>query len=502
MRTPDLAAQRPNILMLHAESMDGRLMGCMGHPSMQGLTPNLDRLAARGVLFRQAYSTCPVCNPSRASLWSGKYPNVYDCWDNHEGLREGTPTFWDVLDRAGYQVSNYGKLDYAWGLHSIRDRVGSWTRTAGIERPINKMLLPWVTEEPAHQGDWSKADQLIETLQAAKNSDRPFFACMSTGLVHPAFVTSQHYYDRVDPEKIEIPPGLHDLGDDDHPVDRYMRITKNHARAMAPELVLDIRRIYFAMIAELDDVVGRVLDAVEAQGLSDSTYIVFSSDHGEMAGEHNQILKRSLYEPSIHVPLIIAGPGVRRGATVDTPVSLIDLYPTFLEMMDERYAEHATAAGWPTELDGESLLPQLTGDAPRRRDWAFAEYHGDRNLTGSYMLRRGRWKLLHHVDYAPQLFDLDADPWELTNLAPQAPDVLAELQGMLEAHFECAGIEQRARVYNKRCFRAWRNAQKADGTYAATMARIYSGFSRLCISDYLPWTDADEQLIEAWLARD
>ena len=140
---------KDNILFIVAESMDGRVMGSMGHPAMAGATPNLDALAERGVLFTNAYSNNPVCAPSRASMWTGQYPHYYDCWNNHEGLRDGTPTFRTALESAGYLTEAIGPLDYACGMHSIRDRVGSWTRSANIMRPICRTPFPAVTDENA-----------------------------------------------------------------------------------------------------------------------------------------------------------------------------------------------------------------------------------------------------------------------------------------------------------------------------------------------------------------
>ncbi len=494
-------AETPNIIFIHAESMDGRVMGCMGHPAMQGATPNLDSLAQRGTLFREAYSNNPVCCPSRASMWSGKYPNYYDCWNNHEGLKEDVPVFQDVFDRAGYRTSAFGGLDYRWGKHSIRDRVGSWTRTAKIHRPINKMLMPVIVDDQPHPGDWEKSYQAVSEMREAARDKRPFMLYMTTGLVHPMFVTNNHYLNKIDEGKIRIPPGLKDVSEEKHPVDRYTRTTKNHERAMPTELVRQIRHIYFAMVAELDCVVGRVLDAVEKLGLSDSTYIIFSSDHGEMAGEHNQILKRTMYEPSIHVPMIISGPDVRQNAVVDTPVSLIDIYPTLMDMARLEYSDYADESVYPESLDGESLMPQLTDGRERERDWAFAEWHGDRCCTGSYMLRRDRWKLIHHIGYEPQLFDLAKDQWEMNNLASSEPGVVKELTGVLTDNFDCEGIDKRARKYDRECFRKWRAEQKKRGTYGEEMSRIYSGYSRLCLNDIVPWREQDEKIIEDWLGE-
>ena len=152
---PDLDG--PNIIFIHAESMDGRKMGCMGHPAMQRATPNLDALADRGVLFENAYTNCPVCNPSRASMWSGKYPHHYHCWSNHEGLAEDVPTFRTTLQRGGYNTRAIGPLDYTWGKHSIRDRVGSWTRSANIRRPICRTPMPRIVgNDDIYAGDWRR----------------------------------------------------------------------------------------------------------------------------------------------------------------------------------------------------------------------------------------------------------------------------------------------------------------------------------------------------------
>ena len=492
--------KRPNIVFINAESMDGRKMGCMGHPALRNATPNLDGLADEGVLFANAYTNCPVCNPSRASMWTGKYPNYYDCWNNHEGIGEDAPTFRDTFESAGYRTAAIGPLDYTYGKHSIRDRVGSWTRSACIRRPISRTILPQVVADGTANGrDWDRTYQSISWLGEAAAGDRPFMLYLTTGLVHPAFTAERRHMPLIDADEIDIPPGLRPVDGSDHPAIAYMRITKNCDKQFSERLVHEIRHTYFAMIAALDEMVGRVLQALDDLGLKGSTYVIFTSDHGEMAGEQNQILKRSMYESSAHVPLIVRGPDVRRGATVETPVSLIDLYPTLMDMARIRYANYAGRPGYAEVLDGESLMPQLAGESGRRRDWAFCEYHGDRCCTGTFMLRKGEWKYVKHMGYAPQLFNLERDPWEAEDLAAERADVVGDLDGILTDNFECSGIDVRAKAYDRENFHKWREAQKAAGTYGETMAMVYSGFDRLCIEDIVPWSEADEDVIEAWL---
>jgi arylsulfatase A-like enzyme len=171
-----------------------------------------------------------------------------------------------------------------------------------------------------------------------------------------------------------------------------------------------------------------------------------------------------------------------------------------MDMARTSYADHAHAPGYPESIEGESLMPQLTGDAPRERDWAFAEYNGDRVNTGMYMLRRDRWKYVHYEGYEPQLFDLEADRWEIEDVAADNPETCAQFADLMAANFDTAAIDARAKAYDRECFTNWREQTLADGTYRDTMAHIYSGYDRQCIEDIMPWTDEDEARIEAWLA--
>ncbi|MFO7946609.1 MAG: sulfatase-like hydrolase/transferase [Armatimonadota bacterium] len=496
------SSTKPNIIFIHAESMDGRKMGCMGEPSMQNATPNLDSLAEDGVMFTNAYTNCPVCNPSRASMWTGKYPQYYDCWNNHEGLHDDVPIFRDTFNSAGYQTAALGGLDYQWGKHSIRDRVGSWTRAAEIKRPISRTPLPVISDDPSPYGrDWECTYQGLDFLHEASKSDRPFMMYLTTALVHPAFVGSRRHMEMIDEDKIEIPPTLGGMEMTDHPVMEYIRITKNCDKRFSEDLVHQMRHIYFGMIAALDEMVGRVLRTVEDLGLSDNTYIIFSSDHGEMAGEQNQILKRTMYEPSVHEPLLIRGPGVQQGAAVENPVSLIDIYPTLMDMAGLDYSDFSHHPGYPEAIDGESLMPLLHGDKTDRRDWVFSGYNGDRCCTGAYMLRRGPWKYVKYIGYPPQLFNLDEDPWEANDVAGEFPDVVTQMDDILESNFDPAAIDARAKEYDKKSFKEWRTQAEAEGIYEKTMSHVYSGFDRQCIEDLMPWTEADEARLQEWLGE-
>ncbi|MFW5856114.1 MAG: sulfatase, partial [Bacillota bacterium] len=429
-----------------------------------------------------------VCNPSRASMWTGKYPHHYQCWNNHEGITEDVTILFDKLEENGYRTKAIGPLDYQHGKHSIRDQVGSWTRSANIKRPLCRTPVPEIHDNSSdiNQSDWNRTYRAINWLQQAQNEDRPFMLYLTTSLVHPAFNALQRHIDRINENEIEIPPE----DNNNHPVFNYQKITKNTAQGFSENMVKKIRKTYYAMIAALDEMIGQLLQAVEDLKFSDNTYIIFTSDHGEMAGEHSQILKRTMYEPSIHIPLIISGPDVNKGETVAEPVSLIDIYPTVMSMAGEEAEQ---------DKDGESLLPLLNSENKVRRDWVFAEYHGDRCNTGTYMLRKGDWKYIKYIGFESQLFNLEQDPWEVEDLAQQKPEITGEMESILDSILDCEQVENRAREYDKRKFKKWRKEQKEAGTYRDMMAYIYSGYDRMNIEDIRPWTDEDEQQIIDWL---
>ncbi|MBN1642125.1 MAG: sulfatase-like hydrolase/transferase [Anaerolineae bacterium] len=484
--------ERPNILFVQCDSMDGRAMGCMGHPAMARATPNLDALARRGVLFRNAYCNNPICCPSRASMWSGLYTHACEGWNNYKGLELDTPTFRDTLDAAGYRTQTYGKTDYLSGAHSIRARVTPWTRAANIMRPSYRMPGPKVIPDDrrrVHTQDWVDVDASVDWLRArAARREEPFWLYLGIRAPHPAFTISQHYLAAVDADAVAIPPADRV----DHPVMQYTRTARNWMHGFSDDVVRQVRSIYYAMIAEVDAMVGQVLDALQALDLDRTTYVIFASDHGELAMEHQQFYKMSMYEPSAHIPLIVAGPGVREGADVSALVSLIDIYPTLMDM-----------AGLPTpdHVHGHSLLPELRGQPSDRSDWVLAEFHGTTINTGMTMLRSGPWKLVTYVGYRPQLFHLDRDPWEIDDLSAGRPDVVAEMDARLREIVDYDAVDARVKAYDRRSFRQWRAQQRAAGTYRETMARVYSGWDDLADHEVQPWTERDERQIQEWLAQ-
>ena len=399
----------PNILLFMTDSMDGRVMRHLGHPAAH--TPNMDRLAALGTSFSNAYCNSPQCAPSRASFWSGQYVHRVQAWNNPGGLPMDAPTFGTHLQDAGYGLHVFGKTDYRVGGHSLKARLTAWLRSANIKRPHNPRPQA-VTVQPdtprLHEKDWLQIDNTCQFLNNYSKDDPPYFCYPSTNVPHPPFRATPHYLDQVDPAAVTLPPYESDL----HPVMDYMSVTKNTHGHFTDEEILAIRRHYFAMVAETDAMLGQVLDTLQATGHLHNTYIIFASDHGEMNMEHRQTLKNALYEASARVPLIVAGPGLQQGVISDELVSLIDLFPT---LMDIAGLEH------PEGLDGVSLLPLCRGEASDRPNYVFSEYHSNFSNTGIAMWRQGPWKYIRYAGYDPQLFNLDDDPEEITQPRPIPP---------------------------------------------------------------------------------
>lgn len=482
-------AERPNILFIHTDSMDGRAMGCMGHPALQGVTPNIDSLAARGTIFENTYCNNPICCPSRASMMSGLFTHHCEGWNNYKGLEPGVPTFFTALEKGGYEMKVVGKTDYVSGKHTIRARVSPWTRTAGIPLPNYRMPPPHVfqnDEQRVLAGDWKNADAAMDWLRAGWAKDRPFFLHVGPNLPHPPFKTSRRYLDRIDPKKVTLPKP----DESDHPVMAYQRINKNWEHGFDDEMVLRVRRIYFAMIAEVDELVGGVLQTLRELGLEDSTQVIFSSDHGELAMEHGQYYKMSAYEASARVPLILAGPGVKSGRRVSALASLVDIHPTLMDM-----------AGLPRArgLDGHSLMPEARGRKGSRPDWALCEYDDTSCNASWFMLRHGKWKYVAYPGFPPQLFDLRTDPDELRNLAETDPKTAAAMDRRLRKVVDYEAVDARVKAYDRAAFRKWRAERKAAGDYTALMSRIFSGWDEFPGMKIRRWRPSDEKKIEAWL---
>lgn len=488
-----------NVIHFHAESWDGRMLGAMGHRALRNATPNIDRLAGTGTLFENAYCSHPICCPSRANMWSGRYTHHCESWNNHKGLESGMWSLLDELPRT-HTLFTLGKLDYRSGGHTVMNRVADWLGSAGIDKPVfDEDLSQCFTVEDAndvrcHAGDWDLIDRAVAFLeeQAAalqRDDAKPFFLSISTGLVHAAFRTNRYWLAKIPEADVDIPP----LDPTTHPCHQYQHRTKAWRYGFDEATVRKVRRIYFAMCAEADAMLGAVHEAMRRTGLADTTYFVFSSDHGELALEHQDWYKMSLYEGSVRVPMVMAGPDIMPNQRVRNLVSLIDLCPTFLAM-----------AGLPARdaLDGESLLPLAYGQTCTSRDLAYACYMGITLNTSAYMLRRGRWKYVVYVGYPAQLFDIEADPGELHDVSAEEPRVVCQLDAELRGMVDYEQTHRDVMAYNQEAFRQWRRqalrGMYVDGSYGLR-DNPSSDYLTLMDNVFTGYDEADERRVQRWL---
>ena len=499
--------QMQNIVMIHMESWDGRMLGCQGfHPALANATPNIDALARRGTRFANAYCTNPICCPSRANMLSGTYTHECESWNNYKGLETGMWTYSQGLE-ATHDVKLLGKhSDYLTGHHSVMNRV------ADMLEPLNAASRPVMDydlaqdihvapdrERRCHGRDWEMFDEAAAFLRikASENQQlsgqgRPFFLCLNPGLVHAAFHTNQHWFEQIPVASIDVPP----LDETRHPANIYQQKAKGWRNGFEDEVVRLVRRIYFAMCAEGDAMVGELINVLDECGLCDDTTVIFASDHGELAMEHQQYYKMSHFEGSARVPLIMAGPGIIAGQTIENPVSLIDMAPTICEL-----------SGMPPRecFSGESLLPLARGQTDKSRGWALAMYSGLTSDTISYMLRRGDHKLIAYEGYSSRLFNLADDPWELNDLVEAEPNRVTEMEKLLSSVVDREATLRAWEAYRRHTFAQFQRQAKRglywDDSYALG-GNPTSDYRSLMNNTFTGWDEEDAARVSQWLALD
>ena len=442
---------RPNILLIMSDEHDPAVSGCYGHPVVQ--TPNLDRLASQGVLFENAYCNNPICVPSRMSFLTGQYASDVNVFDNGSPLASEIPTFAHYLEASGYETTLCGRMHMVGPdrLHGfgrrLFDDMSEWVhfgqgpaRTAEARRGSNSH----VTECGPGPARWLDYDRTVTDLserflrdKAGNSTDRPW--CLVASFMYPHFplYTPQEYYDLYPTDRIDLPELGSETLESQHPAIRQLRYFFRNEEPLPDETTRTALASYFALVTLTDEHVGRLLQVVDGSPLHDNTVVIYLSDHGEMAGQHGIWQKQCFYESSVRVPLVFRGPQMAEGARVSQNVSLVDVMPTLLDLAETPI---------PNGLRGRSLLPSLRGDTVPE-DVVVAEYHAQGMLSAGYMAKKGNFKYNYYVDLPAQLFDLAADPNELTDLAGQPgwSTVETDLHQELLARLDPEGVDQRAK---------------------------------------------------------
>ncbi|MBN2022323.1 MAG: sulfatase [Pirellulales bacterium] len=445
------AESRPNVLFIMADDLNNS-MGCYDHALVK--TPNLDRLAQRGVRFTQAYCQFPLCGPSRNSMLTGLYPNSTGILSNGQIFRQTIPrhkSLPQAFRLAGYFAGRIGKL-YHYGVpRSIgtngHDDPGSWElelNPAGCDRLIEEPdifslrpgqfggTLSW---HASPRGDLLHTDGLLASDaewvldRCARRNDRPFFLAVGFYRPHTPYVSPKKYFEGYPKERMPLVQGVkEDQRDVPAPALASRHVEQDR---MTDDLRRQAIQAYFASITFMDAQVGRVLDALDRLGLADNTIVVFTSDHGYHLGEHGLWQKMSLFEESARVPLIVVAPGVTKpGGVARTPVGLVDLYPTLAGLC---------GVDAPDNLQGQNLAPILADPSLPGRGWALSQVTrgGAKKTTFGFTLRTSRWRYTEWDEgrRGRELYDHQNDPREQTNLAdePAHADRVAALSTQLRA---------------------------------------------------------------------
>ncbi|XP_060700243.1 arylsulfatase K isoform X3 [Hemiscyllium ocellatum] len=386
-----------NIVLVTCDSLDGRLTFSPQNQTVK--LPNINFMKGSGAVFLNAYSNSPICCPSRAALWSGRFVHLTESWNNYKCLNHDYPTWMKILQKYGYYTKVYGKTDYTSGHHSVSNRVEAWTRDVKFllrqEGRPTTVLTGNESTVRVMDHDWQNVDEATKWIRhKATQLDQPFVLSLGLNLPHPyptpsmgeacggsTFKTSPYWLKRVKYHSIRIPKWL--AFSEMHPVDFYSSYTKNCTGNFTNQDILDIRSFYYAMCAETD----LMLD---------------------IAG--------------IPVPGNISG---------------YSLFPLL--------------KGFEEEVSVKKLRP----------DWIFSEFHGCNVNASTYMIRSGHWKYVAYADgitVPSQLFDLSADPDELKNVATKYLDVTSVLDKKLRSILNYPEVSKTVHQYNKLQFVKWKRS--------------------------------------------
>lgn len=429
-----------NVLFIMADEHQAGALSCLGHPVVK--TPNLDRLAARGTVFQNAYTPSPICVPARAAVATGRYTHTTGYWDNAHAYDGRVPGWGHVLQAAGVPATSIGKLHYrqeedptgfdrqilpmhimngigqVWG--SVRNPLPSTSKGGGMLGQIG------AGHSKYNSYDIDVGAQAAEWIAEQSEQDEPWVAFTSFVAPHFPLTVPKEYLSEYHAEDMPLPRVRPGEDYTVHPwLDRMNDIEDSDAELGTDEKRREAIAAYYALCTFVDAQIGRVLDALEASGQAENTLVIYTSDHGENLGMRGRWGKSNLYRESSQVPMILAGPGIAVGNQVTTAVNLVDIAPTITGALGLPADPH-----WP----GRSLV-EIASEADDPERIVFAEYHAANSPTGGFMVANARWKYHEYIGYEPELFDLQVDPLETKNLA-EDPEYSAQKHAMKAQLYE------------------------------------------------------------------
>lgn len=443
---------KPNVLFIIADDLNDNL-GCYGNRIIK--TPNIDRLAREGRIFRNAYTNFPLCGPSRNCFMSGLYPDQTGLYDLHTLLRERAP---DVVTMSqhfmnnGYVAARVGKIFHYGNPGEIgtpgHDDPTSWNETVnprGRDKDEENLIhsidgdgkkgfgarLSWLAADGTdeEQTDGIVATESIRLINKYAAAKQPFFLGVGFYKPHTPYVAPKKYFDMYDPKDMvvpQVPDGYFDTIPG--PAQKTLHAHKNGI-GLSDEMRRTVIRAYYAAISFLDAQVGRVLQGLDEAGLKDNTIVLFTSDHGYHMGEHDHFQKMTLFENAGRVPLIISAPGMpQRGTEARAFAEMIDFYPTLSDL---------AGLPKPAMVSGVSLAPVVADPSVSVRESTLTQ------MPGGYTVRAGNYRYTKWGDGGLDMiefYDRSTDPEELANQArnPEFRDQIARMDALLEERVRAA----------------------------------------------------------------
>lgn len=422
--------KKPNILLISVDDLNDWIGVMGGHPQME--TPNIDRLASRGILFTNANCQSPVCNPSRASMMTSLYPSSTGIYFLNPPLERSDKSLESTVMpqrflEEGYDVFGAGKLfhnkkENKKYINKYWDGFGEWFGPLS-EKKISDFdgdarLWDWgsLDIEDEESEDCQIANWAVNIL--SEDNKKPFWLGVGFFKPHVPFIAPKKWFDQYPIESIQLPEiidgDLNDISEYAKSLSRYGHVAPSHKWVVSNNQWRSLVRSYLACVSFVDDQVGKVLDALERSDKVQNTYVILYSDHGFHLGEKEKWAKRSLWKNSTKVPLIISGPGIPKGKTCDLPVQLLDIYPTLLEL--------SGLASDPIH-QGNSLVPILKKGVS---EWPYVARTSIG--PGNYSIVSKNYRFIQYNDNTAELYDRINDPNEWYNLInnPDLSDVIEE----------------------------------------------------------------------------
>lgn len=480
-----VVAQRPNVLLILVDDLKPAIRA-FGDPV--AVTPNIDRLAARGTRFQLAFANQAVCAPSRINLMTGARSTTTGIYNFGQNLRDYLPdavTLPQYFLANGYRAESFGKIFHighntvgdpkSWSTPPYKDHVIEYvspegkalgkTREAALFNEFEipqgdvweyastlKRGLAWESPDVPDEayGDGRVASRAVARLGELRDSSQPFFLAVGFARPHLPFSVPKHYWDMYDRAKLPLPrferlpegaPAF--AGKVGGEINAYSPIDENTREAQYPEeLKRTLIHGYYAGVSYVDAQIGKLMAELDRTGLSKNTIVVLWGDHGFHLGDHAMWTKHTNYEQATRIPLLFAGPGIGAGKATMQPAETVDIYPTLAAL-----AGLAPPNG-PQSLDGANLTPVLHDPGARVRGYAYHAYNrpnriGQAIRTERYRMVRWTREQTGARDY--ELYDLVADPFETKNVAATQPDVKVRLDAILDSQPKPKSVKPRER---------------------------------------------------------